>query len=139
MPFGARDDREVLEQQRAEPAALLVVVDGERDLGLVGPDAVVARDRDDLVAELRDERHVLVVVDARHPFELRRGRSRHRREEPQVQRLVAQTLVEAEDDRLVVGADRPDLQRAAVGEDDVALPFRRIGPRRLRCHGTTPG
>ena len=74
----ARDAREVLEQQRGQSAPLLVVGDRERDLGFVRSDAVVAGDRDDVAAELRDEHHVIDVVDRRDPFELHRGRTRHR-------------------------------------------------------------
>ena len=102
----ARDAGEVLEQQRGEAAPLLVVGDRERDLGLVGRDAVVARDRDDVVAELGDQHHVVDVVDRRDPLELHRGRARHRREEPEVDRLVAQPLVQREQRGLVVGPAR---------------------------------
>ena len=66
-------------------------------------DTVVARDRDDVVAELGDEHHVRSLVDRRQLLELRGGRSRHRREEPQVDRLVAEPLVEREHARFVVG------------------------------------
>ena len=56
---------EVLEQHRAEPAALVGVGDDEGDLGRrpVRVDPVVAADGDDVVADRRDERHPVDVVD----------------------------------------------------------------------------
>ena len=62
------NDREVLEQHRRDTAALVLVVDRERDLGLAtARPPVVARDADEVVAEQRDERHAVVVVDGREP------------------------------------------------------------------------
>ena len=133
-PVRPGNDREVLEQQRPEAAALLVVLHAERDLGLVVAGAVVARDGDDIVAELGDEGHVRVVVDRGEPFEVGRRRRGHRREEPQVQRLVAEPFVQAEEPALVVGTDRADAHRAAVRQDDIALPVRGVLGHR---YGTT--
>ncbi len=70
IPFAARDPGQVLEQQRGEAAPLLVVGDRERDLGVVGAGPVVTGDRDDVGAELRDQNHVVDVVDRRDAFEL---------------------------------------------------------------------
>ena len=65
---------QVLEQHRADAAALVGVGDDERDLGLVGARrALVAADGDDLAAELGDERDPVVVVDVGEPV---RGRAR---------------------------------------------------------------
>ena len=122
----------------AEPATLLFVVNRERDLGLAVSTAVVSRDGDNLVAELRDEHHAVVEVDVRQPLELYRGRTWNRREEPEVDRLVAQPLVQGEHARLVVGAHRANAHCAAVGEHDVALPLRWILGHGLEGYGATP-
>ena len=73
--MGAPHRGQMLEQDRGEPASLLVVLHGERDFGLFGRGrAVVARDCDDLIAELGDECHPVLVVDVREVLELLRGR-----------------------------------------------------------------
>ena len=60
----ARHTGQVLEQDRAEAAALLVVLDGERDLGLLAAsEPVEAGDGNQVVAELGDERELARVVD----------------------------------------------------------------------------
>ena len=75
---------------------LLGVVDDERHLGLgaVARVAVIARDRDHLVAELGDERHAVVVVDLGEAFDLARRQHRVGREEPEVDRLLRQAAVQ---------------------------------------------
>ena len=122
----ARDAGEVLEQQRRQPAPLLVVGDRERDLGLVGRDAVVARDRDDVVAELGDEHHVVDVVDRRDAARAapRSGAEPARRTADRSTRRSAARRARAR--RFVVGPAGPDPCRPAVGEHDVALPPGRI-------------
>ena len=66
MPSLAGDGGEVLEQERAKPAALVRVVDDEGHLGLVLPGPpVVAGHGDELVAEHRDERDAVGQVDGR--------------------------------------------------------------------------
>ena len=81
MPFRARDGGQVLEQQRADAAPLVLVGDRERDLGAAAARPVatrVAADADDpLVAacrERRDQRHVArrsrARVNARAPSSL---------------------------------------------------------------------
>ena len=123
-----RADRgEVLEHDRREPASLLVVLHRERDLGLVragGP--VVARHRDDLVTELGDERHPVVVVHVGEVLELLVRRCRHRGEEPHVDRLAREPREQSEQPGVVGGADGPEMDRSAVGEDDVGLPNGRV-------------
>jgi len=74
---GARDYRQVLEQNRAEAAALLVIRHRERDLGFALGRAVVSRNRDDLIAQLRDEDHPIPIVDVRDVLELRGSRARN--------------------------------------------------------------
>ena len=132
MPL-ARDRGEVLEEQGSEASTLLVVANRERDLGRAFAGAVVARHRDELIGELRDERHVIAVVDRLQPLELRRRGARDRREEPEVDRFVGHVLVEREQPGVVVGADRAQVDRAAVGEHHVARPLSGVlGHRRFR-------
>src|SRR5439155_6778301 len=75
---------EVFQQDRADAPALVRVLDDEGDLGLVGADAVVPADRDQLVAELGDERLPVAVVDGDEPLEVPLRDPRVRREVPQV-------------------------------------------------------
>ena len=133
----ASHDREMLEQDGRQTPTLLIVIDGERNLGFAVGGAVIPRDGNDLVAELRDEHHAVVIVDARDPLELYRGRARYRREEPEVDRLIAQPLVEREHGRLVVGAHRSNTHRPAVGENDVVFPLRRILGHEHQGYGGT--
>ena len=67
-----------------------------------------------------------VVVDRGQPLEVRGGRRGNGREEAQVERLVAEPFVEPEEPAFVIGPDRADAHRAAVGEHDVALPVRGV-------------
>ncbi len=91
---------EVLEQDRAEPAALVVVAGDERDLGRARPvrrrrariQALVPADGDDLVAEQADERHPGVVVDGGEPLEVARRDARVRAEVAQVAGALGQAL-----------------------------------------------
>ena len=122
MPFARAMPARCSSSNVANPPPLLVVGDRERDLGRVGCDTVVAGNGDDVAAELRDQDHVVDVVDRRDAFELHGRRPGYRREEPEVDRLVAQAFVQREERRLVVGAARPDPRRPAVGEHDVTFP-----------------
>jgi hypothetical protein len=138
-PVRARDHGEMLEQQRRDAAAVLVVPHCERDLRSAVVDAVVTRHRDDRAADQRRQRHVVVVVDEGEPVEPRRSRTGQGREETEVDRLLRQTLVELEHALVVVGTQRPHVDEVAVGQDDVALPLGGVG----RClvhrsaHGVT--
>ena len=139
MPFARATTARCSSSKRREPAALFVVAHGERDLGLVRCDAVVAGDRDESVAQLGDEHDVVVPVDVGDALELRGGRPRDRREEPQVDRFVAQRFVQLDERSFVVGVIGAQVDRAAVGEDDVALPRRVLGHARpnvrdVACH-----
>jgi hypothetical protein len=119
--------RRMLEQDRGESASLLVVLDRERDLGLLRVrHAVVARDGDDVVSELGDERHPVLVVDVGEVVELRAGRRGDRREEPEVDRFARQPGEESEQAVVVGGADGSQVDGPAVGEDDVGLPDGRV-------------
>ena len=63
--------RQVLEQDRAQPAALVRVLHEEGDLGVVGAGiAVEAPHPDDLVAEQYHEGHPVDVVDVGEPVQV---------------------------------------------------------------------
>ena len=119
---------EVLEEDLGDPAALVLVLDEEGDLGLAGLDHVVPPDRDHLALQGHHERHPLVVVDLGEPGHVAVGQVRHRREEPVVLRAVGDPLVELHQQLGVLGPDRPDVRGLAVAQDDVGLPVaRRLG------------
>lgn len=62
---------EVFEEQCCDPSAVVGVIDGERDLGLVATgQAVVSGDGDHHVVEDQDEGLAVVVVDVREPLYL---------------------------------------------------------------------
>ena len=124
---GSGDDRKVLEQDRRDAAALVLVVDRERDLGLTpARPAVVARDADEVVAEQGDERHPVVVVDGREARDVVLAQPWPRTEEPVVDALVRQPSVERDEAVGVSGTHRADVHRAAIGEDDIGLPLGRV-------------
>ena len=124
---------EVLEQDRAEPSALVVVAHHERDLrraddlGAVrAVRALVATDGDDLLAEQGDERHAGVVVDDGEPLQVARGDVRVRAEVAQVAGPLGEPGVEGHDRVGVAGQDRAQVHHPAVGCDDVGLPVPRV-------------
>ena len=136
--------REVLEQDRAEPAALVVVADDEGHLRRadhllpVGPErALVAADGDDLAAEQDDERHPRVVVDDGEPLQVTRGDVRVRPEVAQVAGALGEPGVEVHDRVGVAGQHRAQVHHPAVGGHDVGLPVPGVGRLRrggrLRC------
>ena len=116
---------EVLEQQLADPAALVLVLDQEGDLGLARLDHVVAPDRDDPALEGQHERDPVDVVDVGEAVDVALGEPRHRREEAVVLRLVRDPGVELDEDLAVLGPDRPDVGGPPVAEQDVGLPVPR--------------
>ena len=128
------DDREVLEQDRRDAAALVLVVDGERDLGLApARPAVVARDADQVVAEQGDERHPVVVVDGREARDVVLAQPWPRAEEPVVDALVRQPSVEGDKALGVSGTHRADVDRAAIGRGRHRPPTR-PGSRQCSRH-----
>ncbi len=118
----AGDRREVLEEDRADALALVLVADVEGDLGAARVDPVVAADADDLVAQRHDEGDPVDVVDVGEAVDVGVAEPAQRGEEPQVDRLVGLRGVEAVDPRDVGGPDRPHARDGAVPEDDVGLP-----------------
>ena len=69
------------------------------------------------------------MVDMGEPLDLRGSQRRLGGEEPQVHRVVGQRRVEGQQAIAVVGADRPHMDGATVGQNHVALPVRRRGAR----------
>ena len=94
---------EVLEQQLGDAAAVVLVLDEERDLGLGVADDVVAADGDHLALQQQHQRHPLVVVDVGEARDVALGERRHRGEEPVVLRPVADPGVERDQQLGVVG------------------------------------
>ena len=119
--------REVLEQHRGEPAAVVGVVDEEGHLGLgpVAP-AVVAGHTDELVASQRDEGEAVDVVDVGEVLEVALGEARPRAEVAEVDALGRLPVVEGREPRPVVGTDRPHVGGRAVGQHDIGLEGRRV-------------
>ena len=132
----------MLQQQRAEPATLMCVLDDEGDLGSARADRLVAGDSDQVVAERRDDRRSPVVVDHREPLDVALGQMRVGPEEPEVASLLRQPSVQGDQRGRVVGRDRAQMHRAAIGGHDIGLPLRRVRrhlpiipwpPRMRRC------
>ena len=138
---GAGDHDEVLEEQRAEPAALERVTDRERHLGAMRGDrrAVghgIARGRDDALRVAdpprRHERAAGREVELRERFELLVGEALLHAKEAEVDGLGAELGEAARELRTVAGTDRADVHRRAVTQDavdGVVLPGGRHGRR----------
>jgi len=77
------DHGKLLEQQRADSSTLLCIRDLERDFGFGGGEAVVSRDREDLVADKGNESDMVRPVEG-FQLQLRSGGAGRRREEPEV-------------------------------------------------------
>ena len=73
------------------------------------------------------EGHAVVVVDLDEPLEVPLRDVRVRAEVAQVAGAVGQPAVERDDVVGVGGRDRAQVDRRAVGGDDVGLPVRRVG------------
>src|SRR5581483_765838 len=106
LPGGGRQP---LQQDGADAPAVVVVVDQEGHFG-VGPalPPLVAGDADDLVAQLRHQRHPQPVVQRGQVFQFGVGQVGVGGEVAQVDALGRQALVEAGQGRPVVGPDGTD-------------------------------
>ena len=130
--------RQVLQQHLAAPAPLMPVLDEERHLGLgmleLLRNPLVAAHRDDLLGHGQDECDPRAIVHVGEPLDVLVRQRRHRGEEAEVLRLVADPGVEGAQQVSVLGTDRPDMGRLPVPEEDVGLPV--SGEERFRrCHG----
>ena len=139
-PGLARAERELLEQARADPAALLGVGDGERDLGGRGvAQARVARERHDRrravgPRERADERAALVPVRIEERLD-EAGLHAAGAVEAQVVAAVGEPREELDERVGVVGRRRAQSQRAAVLQDHV---HRRAHSRSRLCQPFPP-
>ncbi len=113
---------EVLQQQLADAAALVRVLDQERDLGLVAI-GVIAADADDLAVQRHDEGDPTVVVDRREPRDVLLRQRRIGREEPEVLGLVGDSGVELDEPFGIALEDGSKLGDTTVLEQDIGLPL----------------
>jgi hypothetical protein len=113
----------VVEEQRPDPPALMLVGDREGDLrgmGLAGQPRVPA-DADDVLrpalAQGGDERGLIDEVEPGEAVELLVGEAALRAEEAEIDRARAQAVEVLDEAIAVVGTDGADEDRAAVTED----------------------
>ncbi|OSY54145.1 hypothetical protein BG846_00191 [Streptomyces fradiae ATCC 10745 = DSM 40063] len=134
------DGGDVLQQRGGDPAALVGVLDEERDLRLVGGrargaprrvDPVVADGRDELASDGGGEPHPVHVVVVGEMAHVLGGEPGIGSEEPVVLRLVRHLLVEADQTAGVVRRDRSDPRGAAVAQHHVGFPVVGVGVRRV--------
>ena len=136
--LGRRVGREVLEEQRGQPAALVLVGDRERDFGLVTVgESIVATDGDHLLAQERDERHAVVVVDGREMRDLAIGQVRPRTEEAEVHALLGLAREECTMRARVIWPDGSYVHGATIREDRVDRPGRWVSVWSRVAHSGT--
>ncbi|CAM5642531.1 hypothetical protein SALBM311S_11854 [Streptomyces alboniger] len=129
---GAGGGGDVLQEEPAEPLALVVVPDGEGDLGVLGFLGVadVADQAGDLVAGQGDERQLVEVVDVRAaPDDVVAGAD-HRTERAVGQGGPGQAADEGDQTVGVLGPDGPEEGRPP-GPDEPG-PFQVVGVRGVR-------
>ena len=122
--------RQVLQQQRPESPVLELVGHHEGGFGRVGVlQPFVASHRHDPLAPRGHQRHPVVVVDRGEVLDLGGAQRGVGREEPVLDRLGRQSLVEGPQPIGVLGRDGPDVHRLAVHQDDIGFPVGRRGAR----------
>ncbi len=131
-----RGGREVLEQHGPQSRALPGVGDVEGDLRRARGGPVVAADGDDVLPHEHDEGDPVAMVHGGEAGQVPLGQPRHRREEPQVPRVLGLALVEGLERLGVLGQDRAQVRGRAVAQGDVRLPVRGIGRAGV---GAAPG
>jgi hypothetical protein len=133
--------QDLVEQDAAEPQALPAVLHDEGDLGdsglarrLVAPDADQCRL---FVRALGHQRQPLAVVHVGEEVRPVGRKPPHDGEEPLVRGVTAQPVVEGNETRLVVGADRAQPHDGAIAELDGALELGRVplDDHRAWAHG----
>ena len=113
----------MLEQDGTDPAALVLVGDGEGDLrtARILRCPRVASDADDVLgavlAKRRDDRGAVVEVEVRELVQLRVAQPPLRAEESEVDGARAQAMEVLDEAIAVLGPDRPDVDRASVAKD----------------------
>src|SRR5262249_22979196 len=135
--------REVLEQGRADAAALVRVLDDERDLGVgrVHAQPLVPAYGDEVVAQRRHQCLPVGVVDVDGPFEVTRGDTGVRGEVAQVAGPVGEAGVQRYHQVGVVRRDWSHVDGRSVGQEHVdgahgVSPAGRTG--RARAGGRPP-
>jgi hypothetical protein len=119
----AGDAKQVLEQDGTDPAALVLVGDGEGDLrtARILRCPRVASDADDVLgavlAKRRDDCGAVVEVEVRELVQLRVAQPPLRAEEAEVDGARAQAMEVLDEAIAVLGPDRPDVDRASVAKD----------------------
>ena len=139
-PSPSRRNGQVLEEQSSQPPPLEGVGDHEGDFRPARPgQAVVAGDRAQAAVDLGDQGQAVAVVDPGEAFDLLLTQMGVGPEEPPVDRLAGQVLVEGRQGLGVGRANRPDVTYRAVGQQDVTLALCGIAAGRLgglgSCHG----
>jgi hypothetical protein len=114
-PVGLGDGDQLLDQQRAEPARLVAVGDGHRELGAVGPRAGVAGGPEQLAAPERPHGGPAVVRVGHQALDVERGVGPAEGEEPRVAVLGGQLGVQADQGGAVLGVQPPEFDGVAVG------------------------
>ena len=126
---------QVLQQNRAQSTALVLIRDHEGDLRsarlAVGREPLVDADRDDLPTQHADKGHPAVVIDGRHPGKFAGRDVRARTEISRVAVPLRQPGVEADETFGVLGNDRAKVNHPAVVGQDIGDPIAdsRRGPR----------
>ena len=125
-----------LQELRADAATLMLV--GNRKGHLRRPFlvvlAVVAGQPDHSAVEYRDERHTVRVIDSREELDFLRLQGLFDPEEPEVSGFGPEPLEEFDEERPVIGLDRPDPRPATVPKRDIQFVLGRI----LGHHQTLP-
>jgi len=89
------DCGQVLEEDRADPLALVVIGDIEGDLSAAGVDPVITPDPDDVLPHGHHEGHPVDIVHMRESMDVLVGELTQRGKEAEVDRLVRLARVEA--------------------------------------------
>ncbi len=127
-PPGTGIDREQLEETGSQTPALVLVHDGEGDLGVVGVGGlpVIGPDCDHLPVVEGDERHPVVVVDRGEVLDLRRFQGVLDPEEPVIARFRAEFLEEDLHQAGIGGGDGSNPGPSTVAQDHVQLVLGRV-------------
>src|SRR5690606_30076979 len=115
--------REQLQQLGAHSPALMIVSDGERDLGggRIVLQSVVATHSDDAVLSERHQRHPPLVIDRGEVLQLLWVEGPLHSEEPEVTTLRSEALEQVEHQLVVVGPDGPNRDSSPIPQDYVEL------------------
>ncbi len=112
---------ETLQERRAQPTTVLVILHGQRNLGDVAVVCeVVLRGGDDVAADLRDQRVPGQAPDGSR-LETRGVRLRHGREEAEVAAAIGDPPIQRLESIVVVSTPWAEVRRTTVGEHNVGL------------------